>query len=109
MNNALLIQEEEPEVKKTYQREEAGELVDTIEALKAVLSSAHWKVLQKFIFEVELNKSKSRLESESDTTEIFRLQGELRTGKRYDLEHLLKRKLEKLESIKSQLNTTATG
>ena len=102
MNNAKLIMEEETDVAPLH-RERIVELTAIIEALRALNSSNHWNVLTKYIFEVELSKSKSRLETESDTTEIFRLQGEARLGKRYQLDKLLTKYTNELSKIRKNI------
>lgn len=104
MNNALLINEETPEPDiSPLVRERAEQITLIIEAIQALLGSSHWKVLSKFVFDVELAKSKRRLENESDTTEIFRLQGETRLGRRYHLEKLLNDYRNELTGIRKKL------
>lgn len=85
-------------------REKVETLTDIIEALQNVIGSSYWKVLQNNIFDVELAKSKRRLESESDTTELFRLQGEVRIGRRYHLEKLLQKYRDELSALKKKTN-----
>ena len=108
MNNAQLTMEDvsnekSDQVLVTLRQKEA-QLMDTIEALQNIGQSSFWKVLQNNVFEVELAKSKKRLEVESDTTEIFRLQGETRLGRRYDLDQLIIKYRNELLTIKNQLN-----
>lgn len=105
MNNAYLNEERE-EVKEVAPQlhERASQLTDSIEALQNIIGSSFWKVLQKNVFDVELAKSKRRLEIENDTTEIFRLQGEMRLGKRYDLDKMLAKYRDELTAIKIKIN-----
>ena len=84
-------------------RERATKLADIIDALQNISSSSHWKVLKQFVFDVDLDKAKSRLVNEKDTTEIFRLQGEIRWGEKFDLEKLLERYRNELLGIRKQL------
>ena len=101
MNNALLTMEEAPQ-KEVLSRERMVQLTEIIEALENIGSSSYWKVIEQNVFEVELAKSKRRIETEGDTTEIFRLQGEIRLGKRYQLDKLLAKYRDELTSIRKQ-------
>lgn len=103
MNNAFLdTSEEKPDDVAVRQR--ASELADVIEALQNISNSSFWKVLQKNVFDVELSKSKRRLETESDTTEIFRLQGEVKLAARYDLDRLIAKHRNELTALKKKIN-----
>lgn len=84
-------------------RERTEQLATIIEALNSVASSKYWKVLKQNVFDVDLNKAKSRLAVEKDTTEIFRLQGEIKWGERFNLEKLLLNKRNELEAIRKKL------
>src|SRR3990167_10024455 len=104
MNNAFINQEVASEEQSSVLlREKVEKTTEIIEALQNIASSSYWKVLQQNVFDVELGKSKRRLEVESDTTEIFRLQGEVRLSKRYDLEKLLIKYRDELTGIRKQL------
>ena len=104
MNNAFINKEAQSEEQSSVLlREKTERLTELIEALNNVISSNYWKVLQQNVFDVELIKSKRRLEVESDTTEIFRLQGEVRLGRRYNLEKLLTKYRDELQGIRKQL------
>ena len=103
MNNAFITNEIEDEKDSTLLRGKVEKTTKIIEALQNIANSSYWKVLQKNVFDVELVKSKRRLEVESNTTEIFRLQGEVRLGKRYDLEKLLQKYRDELTGIRKQL------
>ncbi len=85
-------------------REQVNRLTEVIEALNNIQGSSYWLVLKQYVFDVELSKSKRRLEIESDTTEMFRLQGEIRLAKRFDLEKLIVDKRNELSAIRKKLN-----
>lgn len=105
MNNAFITKEEIAEEKNSsvLLREKVENLTEIIEALQNIIGSSYWQVLSKKVFDVELVKSKRRLEVESNTTEIFRLQGEVRLGRRYQLDKLLNKYREELKGIRKQL------
>lgn|SRR3990167_684830 len=103
MNNARIITEDESEAKEIISRERETQFTEIIEALQNIGNSSYWKVLEQNIFDVELAKSKRRLEVESETIEIFRLQGEVRLGKRYQLDALLAKYRNELSGIRKQL------
>lgn len=106
MNNAFINKEYEDVSDKALPilREQVTHLTEVIEALQNIQGSSYWKVLEKYVFNVELIKSKRRLEKEGDTLEIFRLQGEIRLGRRYDLEKLTKEYREKLSVLRKKIN-----
>lgn len=85
-------------------RERAQQLTDVIEALQKIESSVYWKVLQKYVFEVDLDKAKRRLAKEKDTIEMFRLQGEIRWGEKFHLASLNEKYRNELQAIKQKLN-----
>lgn len=103
MNNAIVFSERDESEKIPFYRGKAEELTEVIEALQQIVNSSYWKVLTQHVFEVDLLKAKSRLASEKDTTEIFRLQGEIRWGEKFDLEKLIKTKRNELDIIKQNL------
>ena len=102
MNNAFITKEEVEEIAQPLLRERVTQLTEIIEALQNVAGSSYWLVL-KNVFDVDLSKAKSRLAKEKDTTEIFRLQGEIRWGEKFDLEKLLERYRNELSGIRKQL------
>ncbi len=107
MNNALIIDnklEEMTEVPSALLRERATQLADIIDALQSIGSSSHWKVLQKYVFEVDLDKAKRRLAKEKDTTEMFRLQGELRWEDRISLDKLTAKYRGELQAIRQKIH-----
>ena len=103
MNNAFINQEIISEDSSVLLRERVEILIEIIEALQNIASSNYWKVLQQNVFNVDLDKAKSRLANEKDTTEIFRLQGEIRWGEKFDLEKLIKKYRDELTAIRKQL------
>lgn len=102
MNNAQILMEE-PIDASPINRERVEQLTAIIESLQALGSSSHWAVLKDNVFDVELAKSKRRLEAESDTTEMFRLQGEIRLGRRYHLDKLLQKYRDELTGIRKKI------
>ena len=102
MNNAFINKEYEDVSDKNLPilREQVTRLTEVIEALQNIQSSSYWQVLQKNIFYVELAKSKRRLENETNPTEIYRLQGEIKLGRKYDLEKLLTKYRDELSAIR---------
>jgi hypothetical protein len=109
MNNANLITEdsifdEYTKDSSPLLRERAGELAEIIDALQNVGGSTHWQVLQKYVFNVDLDKAKRSLAKEKDTVEMFRLQGDIRTGEKFNLESLIAKYRNELLAIKKQLH-----
>lgn len=108
MNNAFLTEdvlgEEKVQDISPQLRQRIQELTDVIEALQNVGGSKHWLVLQKYVFDVDLDKAKRRLALEKDTTEMFRLQGEIRFGEKFDLENLITKHRNELTAIKQKLH-----
>ena len=104
MNNAFITKEMSEEVDSSVLlREKVDKTTEIIEALQNIAGSSYWKVLEQNVFEVDLAKAKSRLAKEKDTTEIFRLQGEIRWGEKFDLEKLLEKYRNELLGIRKQL------
>lgn len=109
MNNALITSEDvlkddmvkdlSPEL-----NERATQLTDIIEALQKVGGSSHWAVLKKYVFDGELDKARRSLAKEDDPTKMFRLQGDIRTGEKLNLESLIAKYRNELEGIKRKLN-----
>ena len=106
MNNAQLINETLEEVKKDNSPQLLGraqELTDIIEAIQNIGGSSYWNVLRKYVFDVDLDKAKRSLAKEKDTTEMFRLQGDIRTGEKLHLESLLTKYRNELTAINQSL------
>lgn len=103
MNNAQVIQEEEPKNEVTKLREKSGHLAELIEALQNIDGSTYWTVIKKQVFDVDLSKAKRRLALEKDTTEIFRLQGEIRWAEKFDLKKVLDLKRNELQELRRKL------
>ena len=105
MNNAFLNQEFPEEDKSSIlSRERVETLTETIEALQNIIGSSYWKVLRQNVFNVDLDKAKRRIVNEKDTTEIFRLQGEIRWGEKFSVENLLEKYREELKAIRIKIN-----
>lgn len=106
MNNDYINKEYEVVSKESLvnYREQVTLLTELIDALQNIQNSVYWKVLEKHVFNPELAKSKRRLEVEKDTTEIFRLQGEVRLSRRYDLEQLILKSRDELSKYKVKSN-----
>lgn len=107
-NNAYALMntlEDEPEKDHSpLLRERMVQLGEIIEALKHIASSNYWKVLRQYEFDNTLHSLLVELGEEKDSVKIFRLQGEIRRAKKYDLDKLLTERLGELERIRKQLN-----
>ena len=107
MNNSRLIEnslEEEQVVDiKPILREKASKLAEVIEALSALSQSSYWEVLRQHEFDGDLLSLAGQLEKEDHTVKIYRLQGEIRRAKKYDLTSLLAQRRVELEAIKKKL------
>ena len=108
MNNAFITQDtlKEENTKDVLPelRQRTEVLTDVIEALQNVGGSSYWKVLQKYVFDVDLDKAKRSLAKEKDTTEMFRLQGEIRSGERFSLETLITKYRNDLQTLRKKIN-----
>lgn len=106
MNNARIIIEDvnpkEVDHSALY-KERLEQLTDIIEALQNIAESNYWKTLQKYVFNVDLSKAKRRLAKEKDTIEIFRLQGQLEWGEKFNLELLITKYRDELTTIRKKL------
>ena len=105
MNNAFINKEYEEVSDKTLvsYREQGTRLTEVIEALQNIQSSSYWKVLKQYVFDVDLEKAKRRLVNSKDTTEIFRLQGEIEWGEKLDLQKIYDKKKAELLAISQKL------
>lgn len=106
MNNASVIFQEDDSQELhviPLLRERATALTEIIEALEHIAGSSYWKVLQQHIFDVDLEKAKRRLALENDTTEIFRLQGEVRFREKLSLETLIQKHRNELTTIRKKI------
>ena len=106
MNNASVINETlkdeaTPDVTPLL-RKRAQDLVDIIEALQHIAGSSYWKVLRQHEF--NLAPLLIELGDEKEPVKIYRLQGEIRRAKKYDLEKLLEIRRQELERIKLKLS-----
>ena len=105
MNNAYINKENEvvSDENLPIYREQVTRLTEVIEALQNIQGSSYWAVLKKYIFDVDLEKAKRRLASEKDTIEMFRLQGEIRWGEKFDLEKLTEKYRNELSEIRKKI------
>jgi len=103
MNNAQIITEEISEETKPIYRERIEELTEIIEALQNIAGSSYWTVLRKYVFDVDLDKAKSRIVLEKDTTEIFRLQGKIQDAEKFSLEKLIAKYRNELQAIRNKI------
>lgn len=103
MNNAYLAEEDEVVDSAPVHRQRIEELTSIIEALQNIAGSSYWKVLKQFVFDVDLDKAKRRIAKEKDTTEIFRLQGLIQWGEKFDLEELLTKYRNELTTLRKNL------
>lgn len=85
-------------------REQITELTAIIEAIEHINGSNYWKVLEQMIFSADLSILRNRLSKEKDTTEMFRLQGEIARSEKYDLARILSEKRNILANLKKQLH-----
>lgn len=106
MNNAFVIKDEVLKEEATPDttpllRKRAEDLTDIIEALQHVATSSYWKVLRQHEFDI--SSLLNELGEEKDPVKIYRLQGDIRRAKKYDLENLLAVRRQELERIKTKL------
>jgi hypothetical protein len=110
MNNAFILNETLAEEQVTdpspVLHKRAEELVDAIEAVRSIANSSYWKVLEKHVFSADLERAYKTLIREKDTTEMFRLQGEIRSLEKFSLDRLLLKLTNELEAIKNKINGT---
>ena len=106
MNNAYINKEYEEGSDQNLPilREQVTRLTEVIEALNNIQGSSYWKVLEQEVFVVDLEKAKRSLAKTNDTTEMFRLQGEIRWGEKFNLEKLIERYRNELLAIRTKLN-----
>lgn len=121
MNNARIaiesFKEEEAEAQEISAleqlpalRKREGELVTLIEALRRVEESDDWSTLKTALFDGVVENLEKRLKSEStkpeiNTSEIYKLQGQLAWAKKYsDLGTLARVFRLELTNITQQLN-----
>lgn len=103
MNNAFIKEVTSEEESSVLLREKIETTTEIVEALQNITNSSFWKVIKKYVFDVDLEKAKRSLAKEKDTTELFRLQGQILWGEKYDLEKLLKKYRDELLVIKEKL------
>ena len=106
MNNAYINKEYEDVSDQNLPilRGQVTRLTEVIEALTNIQGSSYWKILEQEVFVVDLEKAKRSLAKTNDTTEMFRLQGEIRWAEKFNLEKLIQRYRSELSAIKNKLN-----
>lgn len=86
-------------------RQREQEIIAIVESLRAVKSSQHWRNLQEKVFNGVLESLQSRIRSEKNPTEIYRLQGQIVWAEKYtDLNKLCQAYEVELQNIRKQLN-----
>ena len=110
MNNSKLAiesinlsQEEAVDASPMYRMRET-EVLAIIEALENVSSSKYWHLLQEKVFDGVVESLQRRLRNEKDTTEMFRLQGQVVWAEKYsDLKSLIIVYKNELANIRNNL------
>ena len=107
MNNAKLIENfpEEQQVDiEPMLRKRQEELVEVIEAIDSISQSDYWKLLEKKLFDPELNSFINQLCNEKDNQKMSWLQGAIAILSKYaDFRKLSESHRLKLQQIKEQL------
>lgn len=104
MNNAQVLVKEEKVEQSVHIRHRIEELTKIIDALNHVAGSNYWKLLKQYVFDVDLEKAKNRLEREENEKEIYRLQGYIKYGNKFSLEALHKKYRDELLAIRGKIN-----
>ena len=115
MNNSFIasgevqraINDTTPQVEKEAFRE--AFLVRMLEAIEDIQKTSAWKVLRKEIFDEKIESLERRLMIEAekfpiDDKEIYRLQGQLISAKKYGLNDLQKTFKVELENLRKRNN-----
>lgn len=89
---------------KPLLRQRETELITIIEALEHISGSEYWIVLYEKVFNKDLSSLQTRLESEKNPTEIYRLQGEIKRAKTLDLAKKLQAYRSDLQNVRNQIN-----
>jgi hypothetical protein len=110
MNNSLVIETMTLETEsvidfKPHLRSRETELINIIEAIDSVSASSHWKLLQEKVFNGVMDSLQSRIRSEKNPTEIYRLQGQIGWAEKYsDLSKLSQAYRKELSNVRNKLN-----
>lgn len=110
MNNAKIaidnvLKEEEEVDTSPMLREKETRIMETITALDEISQSNYWQVLKQNVFDGVLDGLKRRLSNAKDTTEMFRLQGQIAWAEKYsDLTKMSEIYRKELEVIKKKLH-----
>lgn len=87
-----------------YLRQREVELTEIIDAIQHIAGSAYWKVLQQKVFDGVLDSLKRRISNEKDTTEMFRLQGQIVWAEKYfDFDKMADAFRNELKNVRQQL------
>lgn len=107
MNNAFSIEEnlsdKESLDRKPMLRARETNLSALIEALDQIANSSYWHTIQREVFAKETSAIIKRLQNETDTAELFRLQGQVAWSRFLDLPALANSYRRELEGIRKQL------
>lgn len=106
MNNSKATIGEEKEIDRTpWLRLEEKKLVEIIESIEAISSSAHWKILDKHIWSGLKDSIDKKLRNESNEKEVYRLQGQaVWTQKFTDFKSLAQFYRNQLNNVRNQIN-----
>lgn len=111
MNNSILLEvsnEETPD-RTPILREREGILVNLIEAIGSLSQTREWSTLKTHVFDGAVENLEKRLASESmkmplNEKEIYKLQGQILSAKKYSLDALLDTFRLELTNVRKQLN-----
>ncbi len=115
MNNERLEIDAESEVdQKPYLEDRKVILIRLLESINNLSKNDDWNTLNELLFKENTQSLAKRLLSESNKTElnaaeIYRLQGEQRVAKRYDIYKLAETYKLELNNITQKLNENATS
>jgi len=84
-------------------RQRETELVAILEAIKAIKASEYWQTLQDKVFSKDLIKLTSKLRTERDNIEMYRLQGQVTWAEKYSLTSLEELYRNELINLRNQL------
>ena len=84
-------------------RQREIELTAILDAISHIRSSEYWHVLQDKVFTRDLDKLTRRLRTEKDTIEMYRLQGQVTWGEKYNLINLETLYRNELINLRKQL------
>lgn len=108
MNNSKLAIDnaltDAPKVDHSPQlRRRETELVAILDAIKHIRASEYWQVLNEKVFSKDLDKLTHKLRTEKDSTELYRLQGQVTWAEKYSLDRLETLSRNELINLRNQL------